>query len=614
MKQAELAVTESTNIFKLSAEGMSRTFPCSRTQTLLQALIGGGVYLEANCGGRGACGKCKIQLLHGKVVDRNGVETVPQQDNMILACQVYPREDVVVRLTKTGTSVKGTMSDRFEDDGQPLLRKVVLTPEYPTLENHYSLQEMIGHALQNRVPVPKNRRIIQQLAQVAAMKSDLITVVLVDDKIVAVEPGDTSSLLFGLAFDIGTTTVAGMLVDINTNNIVAVHSQTNPQVAFGADVVSRIDAANAAGGLEVEAVAVRECLNQIVEELCASARISQNHIYAATIAGNATMEHLLLEILPSSLALKPYVSVFRQIAPFSPGEIDLNISPYAKIMMLPNVAGFVGADTTAAVLAIGQDISSEQALLIDLGTNGEIVLGSREKLFACSTAAGPAFEGAHLRDGMRAAAGAIEDVTIGDDVWVKTIGGGKAAGVCGSGIVKAIAEMLHKKIISASGRFDIDAVGVLSVNLSRRLKNKNNQWEFILVEGQNSATGADISITQTDIRQIQLVKAAICTGIQILLEKAAFKEAPTVFLAGAFGNYLDINSALLIGLLPGFDKEQVRSVGNAAGAGAVHALLSREKLARCASIVHKIHYVELAAEPRFQDRYLANLAFPEVRR
>lgn len=608
-------MADAASVFQIKIENTGQSFPCSAGQTVLQALTDGGVFMEANCGGRGTCGKCRLQVLQGRVANSQGLPAVARQDNIYLACQIYPSEDLAVAVQEKEVSDKGTVTVNFADDGKPLLEKVAITPEYPTVENHYSLQEMISLALKLAgIPAhfPAVPSLIRQLAAVAAPESGPITAVLAGGEIIALEAGDSSGSLYGVAFDIGTTTVVGMLVDIRRKSVIATHSRTNPQAAFGADVISRIDAASQADGLEAQAAAIRQCLNQIVRALCVSADISARRIYAAAIAGNSTMEHLLMKAAPVSLALKPYAAVFRHMMPFSPAEIDLEINPSGKILLLPNIASFIGADTTAAVLATDQDILEAYTLMVDLGTNGEMVLGNRHKLFACSTAAGPAFEGAHIKSGMRASAGAIEDVTIDEDVSVRVIGGGKATGICGSGLVKAASCLLKKGILASSGRFDQNRVKTLPPSLTERLRRQDNQWEFVLVSGKDSANGVDIALTQTDIRQLQLVKSAICTGVQFLLEKACPPKDMPVFLAGAFGNYIDIESALDIGLLPGFRPERVRPVGNAAGIGAVRALLSREQLARCEHISENIEYVELAAQPQFQSRFLANLTFPEV--
>lgn len=610
--------------YNLFIEGANRCLPCDGKKTVLQSLVEAGVLVEANCGGRGTCGKCKIQVLKGLVTDKNGQPAQPVRENIYLACQVYPQSDITICLNQAAASQKGQADNIIVQDGAPLVKKVVIAPIYPTVDNHYSLQDMICSALTAQIENANNNSnnnllahsaILRQLDKVAEAKPEYITLTLLEDEVIAIEAGDTSKQLYGVAFDIGTTTVVGMLADLNTRKVVAVSSKNNPQASMGADVISRIQATHELeGGLERLSQLIRHCLNQIIKELCDSVGIVPHDIYAMTIAGNATMAHLVLEISPSTLVRKPYAALFKYIAPVEPQVMELDINPQGKIVVLPNIASFIGSDTTAAVVAVDQDIAETSCLLVDLGTNGEMVIGDSSRLYACSTAAGPAFEGAHIRDGMRAAEGAITDVVITDqDVLIQTIGDTKPVGICGSGIVKAVAELIKAGIIHETGRFNKAKTAKLPNHLQQRLKHQGGQWEFVLVEGKDSATGADIAITQADVRQIQLVKSSICTGIQFLMDKLKIETEIKVCLAGAFGNYIHIDSALTIGMLPGIKKENVCSAGNAAGTGAVQALLSVEKLQRCRTIAAKVGYIELAAQPGFQQRFLENLSFPQVR-
>ena len=618
-----LHMIEPSATYTLHMEGNDLCLPCSQDKTVLRALIDGGVFLEANCGGRGTCGKCKIQVPQGQVRDKNGQAVQPASDNTYLACQVYPQSDITIVLKTAQASQKGQATEIRVDDSVPLVRKVVLAPAYPTVDNHYSLQEMIQQALPAGGAVTgcltgsgfiDNAAMLRRLSEVVETKPALITITLLEQQAIAVEAHDTSKVLYGVAFDIGTTTVVGMLIDLNTRQVMAVCSKNNPQASMGADVISRIQATHELlGGLEGLSQLIRRCLNQIIAELCCTAAISADHIYAVTIAGNATMSHLVLEISPSTLVRKPYAALFKYMAPLKPQDMELEINPQGKIIILPNIASFVGSDTTAAILAVDQDIAETDLLLVDLGTNGEMVIGAGNQLYACSTAAGPAFEGAHIRDGMRAADGAITDVALTEQgVRIQIIGNGKPAGLCGSGIVKAVAELLKAGIINTSGRFTSAAGAKLPPALQTRLRNQDGQWEFVLVEGADSASGADIAITQADIRQIQLVKSSIYTGIEFLMERLKTDREMAIYLAGAFGNYIDIDSALTIGMLPVCPKEVVRSAGNAAGTGAAQALLSAEKMQRCFAIAGKVNYIELAAQPGFQQRFLSNLAFPRL--
>ncbi|WP_158309038.1 ASKHA domain-containing protein [Desulfosporosinus orientis] len=590
-------------------------------ETLLSSLTEAGMILEASCGGQSSCGKCRIKLLSGQVVDRLGNPAEPMDDGRHLACQVYPAEDLVLeRPVPAQVSSKGEIGDQFLEDFDlsPPVKKNLLRPVYPTLEHNYSLQEMIQQGIRAIEDREEDLSIaisaLQDLARIAPEKPDEITLLRTSDQIIAFEAGDTLASLYGVAFDIGSTTVAGMLVDLNNGKILAAAAETNPQAAYGADVISRIKAARTEAGLNTLTSAIRNCLNDILEKLCATEGISNQDIYWATAAGNSTMEHLLMGVSPEYLTISPYVPVFKDLPLLPPKVIDLAINPGGRIRLLPNIASFVGADTVAAILGVDQDLTSKLTLLIDLGTNGEIVLGNKDKILVSSTAAGPAFEGAQLSSGMRAANGAIDQVTITDDVYVHTIKDEPARGICGSGVIEGIAGLLKAGVITASGRFiSKERLALWPNKLGKRLKVENGQKEFVLVPAQHSATGRDISITQGDIREIQLVKSSIFTGVEILMENygITFAEIEEVLIAGAFGNHLDLGSALGIGLVPSALRGKVIPVGNAAGTGAVKALLSEPIRERCRSIVNKALFIELANHPGFQKKFINNLSFPE---
>ncbi|HWR07182.1 ASKHA domain-containing protein [Sporomusa sp.] len=614
-------MSESATEYSLVIDNEDRIIPCSQDRTVLRALIDGGVFLEANCGGKGTCGKCKVRVLKGQVAGVDGAQIQPNKDGTYMACQIYPQGDIAIQMKKAQVSQKGQGLDLVITSGDPLVRKVVLTPEYPTVDNHYSLQEMIRQAIGvgnkdtsilDDPALISSTTMLRRLSEVVEAQPAHITLTLLDGKVVAIEAGDTSGVLYGVAFDIGTTTVVGMLVDINEQRIVSICSKNNPQATLGADVISRIQATHdLIGGLEGLSQLIRTCLNTIISELCDAVSIKSSNIYTVTIAGNSTMAHLVLEISPSTLVRKPYAALFKYVAPLYAREIELEIHNQGKVVVLPNIASFIGSDTTAAILAVNQDIGLDPTLLVDLGTNGEMVIRAGDKLYACSTAAGPAFEGAHMRDGMRATEGAIADVKISEHgISFDVIGNTQPAGICGSGMVKAIAQLLKAGLLDASGRFRKPGVSNIPANLVQRLINQGDAWEFVLVEGKNTASGANISITQADIRQIQLVKSSICTGIEFLMKELGTQTNLKVCLAGAFGNYVDIDSAINIGMLPRVTREQVLSVGNAAGTGAVQALLSTDNLRRCFIIADKVNYIELAAQSDFQNRFLANLRFP----
>lgn len=600
---------------KISVRGFG-TIEAKTDETILTSLTSAGIMIDAVCGGQGSCGKCEIKVLGGQVCDKHGNPLEAVEDGIYLACQVYPGHDLVLdNIEKTQVSQKGEVDEISVSPGDflPPVNKLLIKPVYPTLDHNYSLQEMISRSGGESLPV--DTYALRELASVAPNKPGELTLTRVSGEIVAVEAGDTLATLFGVAFDIGSTTVAGILVDLNQGKVVAAAAETNPQAPYGADVISRIKAANTSEGLEKLTIVIRKCLNDLIIRLCAKAGISNRDIYLIAVAGNSTMEHLLMGVSPTYLAHSPYVTAFKHIPPFPGSDLGLNIHPGGRIILLPNIASFVGADTVAAVVAVEQDLITPMTLLIDLGTNGEMVLGNKEKLIVCSTAAGPAFEGAQLTSGMRAADGAIDDVTITDDVYITTINGVKPKGICGSGVIKAIAELLKVGVITDSGRFaGADRMAALPGRISRRLQEKEGQKEFILVFADASATGRDISVSQKDIREIQLVKSSICTGAEILMESMGIsaEQVEQVLIAGAFGNYIDLASALKIGLVPPIPRGKIIPVGNAAGTGAVKTLLSASYLERSQRIAEQAEFVELASHVEFQKRFLGNLPFPGV--
>ena len=597
-------------IVKLRVKGSGETTAFT-DETIHGALASAGIGLESVCGGSGTCGKCKVKIISGQVADENGTPIEPEDDGLYLACQVYPLEDLVLdSIDSHGVSSKGEVGGigMNKSELNPPVKKVRFEPKYPDLLNNYSLQEMVkGSGLVYPVSIGA----LKGLAVAGLPNSKVLTATVVFNEITAIETGDTTGKIFGVAFDIGSTTVAGMLLDVNKGELIAAAAETNPQTVFGADVISRIKAAGTVEGLKKLSSIIRECLNSLISKLCGQAGITNDDIYLVTIAGNSTMEHLLMEISPSCLSQSPYVTVFNEIPPFSPENLNLNINQSGRVALLPNIASFVGADIVAAITAEDQDITDKMTLLLDLGTNGELAIGNKDKIVVCSTAAGPAFEGAELACGMRAGEGAIDNVVITDDVHITTIENERPKGICGSGIIKAIAEFLKAGVIDRTGRFVKGSrVTELPPLIKERLQERHGQKAFILTFANKSATGEDIYVSQGDIRQIQLVKSSLCTGAEILMETIglAVEEVDQVLIAGAFGNYIDLDSAVAIGLIPQSDLSLVHPVGNAAGAGAVKALLSQKHLERCNSAAKKAVFIELANHPKFQEKFVQNLS------
>lgn len=444
-----------------------------------------------------------------------------------------------------------------------------------------------------------------------------VTAVLEDNRLLAVEAGDTASQGFGVAFDIGTTTIVGSLIDLLSGQVLGSAALTNPQNVYGADVISRIDhASKGSMGRQQLQDKVIGAVNEIISRLTIDYQVDRQKIYQVTIVGNTTMSHLFLGIDPVNLVPAPFIPAFRQAVRVPAARLGIDICPSGSVHVLPNVAGYVGSDTVAVMLATRIRDRQGLCLAMDIGTNGELVLGEGGRLLTCSTAAGPAFEGAQIHHGMRAADGAIEGVTIGDTVEVKIIGGGKARGICGSGLIDAIAAMLEAGIISSSGRLvNPEKADRLQPQIRERIVRGEGGWQFVLVPAEISATGEDIVLTQKDIREFQLAKGAIGAGINILLKEMGktVADLDQVLIAGAFGSHIDPDSALKVGLLPKIPRERIQTVGNAAGDGSKLALVSRIQRQEAAELAKSARHVELSARADFREEFLRTIQFPDIK-
>lgn len=418
---------------------------------------------------------------------------------------------------------------------------------------------------------------------------------------------------YGAAFDIGTTTVVGMLWDLQSGAQVCSCARTNPQNEFGMDVISRINFCGEDGTkLQILREKIIGCLNDCLAELCAKSGAEAGTIFKAAVCGNTTMSHIFAGFSPVSLASVPFAPAYQGMLELSAGESGLNLSKRGKVLVLPNIAGHVGGDITAGIAASRLLTAEALTVFIDIGTNGEIALSDGRNKYACSTAAGPAFEGASVLHGMRAAAGAIEKVLIEDgEVFYRTIGECEPQGICGSGIIDAIAQMLKNRLINPSGRLicaeDVDPLK-LDKTLKDRLISEGKERQFILAR---KAGGESITVTQSDIREIQLAKGAVAAGMRLLLGQAGktAEDIDRLIVAGAFGSCIDKESAAAIGLLPKIDPEKIVFAGNAAGAGVSMALMSEEELRTAVRVPNEVVHVELADHPDFQDVYLDSMGF-----
>jgi uncharacterized 2Fe-2S/4Fe-4S cluster protein (DUF4445 family) len=580
-----------------------RFLPDGRTErihagaTLFEAAGQADIILVSPCGGRGTCKKCRVRL------EPSGQE--------VLACQYRIHESVTVTIPAASRLYHHQILEEGADKEiqiSPMWRKVFISTRCD------SLDQVCDILSKQYIPIVSR----PAFDYCATDYGKGLTAVLHYNlplkgwDIVAAEPGDTTGRLYGAAADIGTTTVVLRLAELKTGKILATASAANPQHQWGDDVISRIEFASTPAGQVVLQKAIIDCLGQLLRQAAAIANVDLRYVYECTAVGNTTMNHLLLKWPVSQLGQSPYLPHRVEACTVSAAEAGLTIHPAGVVFTPQTIAGFVGSDTLAAAVASDLDTEHQTTLLVDIGTNGELVLCHQDRLYTASCAAGPALEGARILHGSRAMAGAIQRVVVNsDDIDIDVIGGGRPHSICGSGLIDALAVLVELGIIDSTGRFvgreDVEG-GRLSAKLRDRLIEHAGQPAFVFAAESGKPV---VILTQGDIRQLQLAKAAIRAGIRMLEKTAGIAEdqIEKVLLAGAFGNYIQKSSAVTIGLLPAVPLERIHFVGNAASLGAMEILLDRGVRAGCETLARRMEYVELATRAEFQDIYADCLMF-----
>jgi len=585
---------------------------------LLKLLKGEGMEIPSPCGGKGFCGKCKVQILKGEKTrtghspsEMDHLTAMEMQEGYRLACHVLVEEDISIRFGdgKRDEATILTDGQHTITSLQPAVQKVFLELPLPSVHDQRSDGERLLDAMQ---PGTKLKRdILKELPEILRSNDYKVTVTKWLNEVIQVEGGNTADQQYGVAVDIGTTTIVGYLLDLKTGSQLDVYSMLNPQRAYGADVITRSDyTVENTNGLEFLGRLVHEELNCMLEVFEERQSIRKESIYQMVVVGNTIMMHIFASLPVRYIAVSPFIPVYSRGFSVDAREMGIHIHPNGKIHLLPCVAGYVGADTIAAIMASGMDQNDNISLLIDIGTNGEIALGNRERIVACSTAAGPAFEGAHIRHGLGGVRGAISKVKLTDDrISYVTIGGDPARGICGSGIVDVVSEMKDIGVIDIMGRI-LDRDSLKGRKIADRILKLDDKPAFLLTSKEEGAT-EDIYICQKDLREVQLAKAAIASGIRILMKEMNinFDQIDHVYLAGGFGNYIDYKHACNIGLLPVELQEKLVSIGNGAGVGAKMALLFEEDMNRAEEIRKKIQYVELSTRMDFQEVFVEMLMF-----
>jgi len=617
-------------------------------KTLLEASRELGVDIEAICGGAKKCGKCKIKIEEGFFekfnIDSRMSNLTPLQeeekpflndeavaDSYRLACIARVQGDVLVFVPEESRGAKQVVLEHGKDriyKLDPAVRKYYVDLEPATLEDHRGDYERLKEALHHKYQLPADLKIdyFVLLALPDAIRNGswgVTATVWNDQEIIRVESG-LAERCVGLAIDIGTTTVAAYLCDLRTGEVLVTDSMMNPQVRYGEDVLSRITYHMMNDdGLDKLHKAIIDGVNTLASRMAKKIELAHTDIMEVTLVFNTVMQHIALGIDPKFVGRSPFTAGLKTSMDFKARDLGIKVNRCANVHTLPVEAGFVGPDNVSVLIAEEPYKQTEEVrLIIDIGTNGEIDVGNGARLMCTSCATGPALEGAQIKFGMRAAPGAIERIridpetleptykVIGFEDWYPNIKKTDAKGICGSAIIDVIAELFRTGIINKSGRFNIKQ---LEGRFSRVRRGEDGKPEYVVAWSGETSIGKDITITQGDVRAVQLAKSALYCGAEYLMEKYGVAGVDRVTLAGAFGSYIDRESALVMGMFPDCPLEKVQAVGNAAGDGAKLALLDRGKRREAAEIARQVEFVETAVEADFQERFALAMAFPHAK-
>ncbi|HMV96612.1 MAG TPA: ASKHA domain-containing protein [Anaerolineales bacterium] len=621
-----------------------------------------GVEIESICAENATCGKCMVLIEEGRFekynIDskRDNVSPVTTEERAYLerrpkllkdkgweigqvrlSCQAKVCGDVLINVPEESRGnkqiVRKSASSR-EIEVKPAIRKYLVSMSPPTLERPIADWERLAKGLETSMALVRGTEeklprwhelqidyhCLKTLSPtLRAAKWNVTVSVWQDKEVIEVQPGYVEDS-YGAAVDIGSTTVALYLCNLRTGEMLAAESEMNPQIVYGEDVMSRIQyTIEHKDGLEKLHKAIISTLNKLLKQAAKTAKIKTEEILEMVLVGNSTMHHILLNLHPKDLGLAPFVPAIHKSMDIKARELGLHINSSGNIHVLPTIASFVGADTSAMIVAEEPHKQDENWLLIDVGTNAELVLGNRKRLVCTSTPTGPALEGAHVEYGMRAAPGAIERVHIDEKTLepkYKVIGvdgwntehaefKGHVKGICGSAIIDSVAELFRAGIVDSRGKFK------KGLN-SNRIREGESGWEYVIAWAEETSIGRDIPMTQQDVRQIQLAKAALFTAARTLLKRSGMQSPDKIILAGGFGSYIDKEKAMLIGLIPDCDLENVYAVGNAAGDGARIALLNVEKRNEIDGVTRKVDRFELPTDPEFQNNFMLATSFPHM--
>jgi len=613
-------------------EPEGKTVEVREGATLLDAARAAGVFVASICGGDGICGRCRVRVLSG-VVDAEPTVLLSREeirDGFVLACQTRVTEDVEVTVppeargdgaqilvdedARRFRALVPTLGAATEYPYAPIVSKLCVELPPPTLQDYLGCKERLYREIRRRVAAPRMQmglKVLQSLPRQHRDAAWRITATLGvrgdTIEVIQVEEGERTDTAYGIVVDVGTSTVVAHLVDLISSKTLDAEACYNSQIPYGAEVTRRIIHAEREGAGPLREAVIGD-INGLINTLVTRSDVELHDVIACFASGNTTMLHFLLGLDASHIRKSPYVPAATNPPPVRASEVGIRINPRGILYAMPAIGGWVGGDITAGILATGLAEGECLTMLVDVGTNGEIVLGNSDWMLACATSAGPAFEGTGVRCGMRASHGAIERVTFAEDgsIETETIGDGGPRGICGSGLIDAIAGLFEVGIVDRSGR--------LLADRSPRVREAAGQKEFLLVEAGERGADADIVITQPDIENVLRAKAAIYAGAKILLESTdhTFDEVDQLLIAGGFGNYLDGRKAVLLGMIPDIPVERIHFVGNTSVIGAKMALLSTDALCRSEEIARSATYYDLITYPAYYEEFMSAKFLPHT--
>lgn len=594
------------------------------------AILAGIEQLHLPCGGKGTCGQCLVEIVrgHAEGLGHSHLEDALTASHLVMACQTRVRENLVVRVKETQDVTMRVTGDSHllisedllptHEDLSPLAYSRQLTVPDATIEEHYSDWQRLVRELTRgdlSLQVTTDIQVLRKLAAALRAHDGKVTVTVQESdsilRVLRAESGHHINQVYGLAIDIGTTTCAMQLVNLQDGRVCSSRTSYNAQIRRGADVISRIDYARTAEHLSELRALVLETLHDLLSAVTADTGINAEDISAAFIAGNTTMIHLLLGLPPRHIRSTPYVPTVNIVPTLTAGEVGLHINPHAVLCCAPGVGSYVGGDITAGLLCTELVTNHDEVFLfLDIGTNGEIVLGNADWLVTCACSAGPAFEGSGIKCGMRATAGAIEYVDIvpgGSDLRYDVIGGGKPAGVCGSGLISLLGELFLRGVVDQMGKFNTELP-------TERLLRTETGTVFVVEWAANTDDGRDLFISEADIENLMRTKAAIYAACALILENVGLdlSAISRVFIAGGFGRYIHVDDAILIGLLPDLAHDKFHYIGNSALTGAYISLLSRKGRRQLLEVASRMTYIDLSSDPHYMDSYVSALFLPHT--